>query len=176
MLTEAVRELDLALDRELVERLSDPATIERLIRLLDKLETVEALVEMIDGFFRRGPELADSVNGLIQVLRDGLRTPEIAERIETVFQAGRRVQEVLDSPAVRALFEEDVLDTRSIALVGKVARAMQRAAVEAAEPSALQKRVGMIGLLRALSDPELQPALNFVFGLARHLSRELTHA
>ncbi|MBE3595600.1 MAG: DUF1641 domain-containing protein [Hydrogenibacillus sp.] len=163
-------------DRVLVERLSDPKTIEQLVRLLDKLETIGFLVDMLESFLARGPELADSVNELVQTLRAGLKTPAYVSRIETALNAGRKMQEFLDSPQVQALFKSDVLDTRSVAMVGKVARAMTRAAQETADPSAVQRRVGLIGLMRALSDPEVQPALNFVFSLARHLSRELSDA
>lgn len=164
------------MDHVLVDRLSDPKTIEQLVLLLDKLETVGYLVNMLESFLSRGPELADSVNELIQVLREGLRTPEFISRAEVALNALRRMQELLDSPQVRSLFESGVLDPHAVSLVGKVARALTRAAASAHDPTVMQKRVGLLGLMRALSDPEVQPALNFVLSLARNLSRELSNA
>jgi uncharacterized protein YjgD (DUF1641 family) len=84
------------------------------------------------------------------------------------------MKEFLDSPQVQELFKSDVLDVRSLQIIGKLARSLHEASKEAEETGT--KRVGIIGLMRALSDPEVQPALNFVLNFARHLSKEFNDA
>jgi uncharacterized protein YjgD (DUF1641 family) len=162
------------IDQLLVEKLSDPQSIEQLIRLLDKLEQVTFLFDMLENFLRRGPEMADSVNELVALLRQSLSKPEYANSFQNAFTALRRMQEFLDSPQVQELFKSDVLDVRSVQLVGKLSRSLIRASSETAQTGT--KRVGLIGLMRALGDPEIQPALNFVLNFARNLSKEINDA
>lgn len=161
-------------DQLLVEKLLDPQTIERLVGILDKLENVAFLFDMLEHFLRRGPEIADSVNELVVLLRQSLSKPEYVTRFESAFTAVRRMQEFFDSPQVQELFKSDVLDVRSVQMVGKVSRSMIQASMETARTGT--KRIGLLGLMRALSDPEVQPALNFVLNFARHFSKELGDA
>jgi uncharacterized protein YjgD (DUF1641 family) len=166
--------METPIDHLLVEKLSDPQTIEQLIRLLDKLENVTFLLDMLENFLRRGPEFADSINELVILLRQSLSRPEYVTRFEHALTALYRMQEFLDSPQVQELFKSDVLDVRSAQIIGKVFRSLHEASKEAAETGT--KRVGIIGLMRALSDPEVQPALNFVLNFARYLSKEINDA
>jgi hypothetical protein len=166
--------IEAPIDQLLVEKLSDPHTIEQLVRLLEKLENVTSLFDMLESFLRRGPEIADSINDLVVLFRQGLSKPEYVTRFEQAFTAVRRMQGFLDSPQVQELFKSDVLDVRAVQMVGKVSRSMIQASTETAQTDV--KRVGLFGLMRALSDPEVQPALNFVLNFARHLSKELTDA
>lgn len=161
-------------DQLLAEKLSDPQTIEQLVRLLDKLEHVTFLLDTLESFLRRGPEIADSINELIILIRQNLSTPEYVTRFKLAFAALHRMQEVLDSPQVQELFKSDVLDVRAVQLVGKVSRSMIQASEETGQTG--MTRVGLIGLVRALTDPEMQPALHFLLSFARHLSKELRNA
>lgn len=166
--------VEATIDQLLTEKLSDPQTIEQLVRLLDKLEHVTFLLDMLENFLRRGPEIADSINDLVVFLRQRLSTPDYVTRFEHAFTAVRRIQEFLDSPQVQELFKSDVLDVRSVQIVGKVTRSIIQASEETAQTG--MNRVGLIGLMRALTDPEVQPALNFLLNFARHLSKELGNA
>jgi len=166
--------VEASIDQLLIEKISDPQTIEQLVRLLDKLEHVTFLLDMVEHFMRRGPEIADSINELIVILRQSLSKPEYAMRFERALTAVQQMQEFLDSPQVQELFKSDVLDVRAVQMVGKVSRSMLQATAETAQTGT--KRIGLLGLMRALSDPEVQPALNFVLNFARHLSKELGDA
>lgn len=163
-----------ALDVTLTEKLLDERTSEQLIQLLDKLENVTYMIEMLEGFFRRAPEIADSINELVLMLRKAYAEGEAFRKIETAFAALQQMQKFLDSPQVQELFKSDVLDVRSVQVVGKVSRAMMKAAEETA--SAKDRRVGLVGLMRMLTDPEVQPALHFILQFSRHLSKELSDA
>ncbi|HHY67514.1 MAG TPA: DUF1641 domain-containing protein [Alicyclobacillus sp.] len=161
-------------DQLLTERLADPHTIEQLIRVLDKLDQVVFFLDMLEEFLRRGPELADSINDVVLLVRQSLADAKGSMRWQNVLYATQRIQEFLDSPQMLSLIRSDVLDVRSISVVGKIARAMIQASEEVSGGES--KRIGLIGIMRALGDPEVQPALNFVLGFARNLSRELNHA
>lgn len=162
------------LDVRLTEKLLDERTSAQLIQLLDKLENVTYMIEMLEGFIRRAPEMADSVNELVLMLRKAYAEGEAFRTIETAFAALQKMQKFLDSPQVQELFKSDVLDVRSVQVVGKVSRAMMKAAEETA--NAKDRRVGLVGLMRMLTDPEVQPALHFILQFSRHLSRELSDA
>jgi len=158
------------LEQELMERLSEPRTMELLLRLLDKLDQVVFLLDALEQFLRRGPEIAEALNETVISMRKGVgaegRTPW-----EDLLRGLSRLKEVLESPQVKALFRSAVLDARSVAVVGKAARAMVEAS---AEVSREPKRIGLVGLLRALGDADVQPALHFVLAFAQRFSRELT--
>lgn len=162
------------IDQLLFEKLADPKTIEQLVLLIDKLENVTFLLNSLENFLRRGPEFADSINDLVVDLRQSLSSPEYVKRIESVFTTIRRIQEFLDSPQVQELLKSDVLDVRTAQMAGKLSRSLIRASAETNESEA--KRVGIIGLMRALSDEEVQPALQFILNFARHLSKEIKNA
>ncbi|CCQ92653.1 conserved hypothetical protein [[Clostridium] ultunense Esp] len=166
--------MEAPVDQVLVEKLSDPVIIGQLIRLLDKLENVTFLMDMVEGFLSRGPEIADSVNELVVLLRKNWSRPEYGSRVESAFLALRRLQEFLDSPQVQALFKSDVLDVRSVQLVGKVARSMIQATQETEQMEA--KRMGLFGLMKAVNDPEIQTAVHFMINFARNFSKELKDA
>ena len=51
------------------QKLQDPRTEESLSRLLARTDEILALLDMVEGTFKRGPEYADNVNSLIQQLR-----------------------------------------------------------------------------------------------------------
>ncbi|MBE3569993.1 MAG: DUF1641 domain-containing protein [Bacillales bacterium] len=161
-------------DHLLVEKLSDSQTMEQIIGLLDKLENATFLLDMMENFLRRGPEFVDSINELVILLRQSLSRPEYVTRFENALTALHRMQEILDSPQVQELFKSDVLDVRSVQIIGKVSRSLFQASKETKEAGT--KRVGLIGLMRTLSDPEVQPVLNFVLSFARHLSKEIHDA
>lgn len=160
------------LEQQLMERLAEPRTMEQLLRLLDKLDQLLFLLEMVEQFLRRGPEIADTINETVITLRKNLGAGEGRAPWEDLSRAASRFRELMESPQVQALFRSAVLDSRSVAVVGKMARAMVEASEQASRNGS--KRLGLFGLMRALGDPDVQPALQFVLAFAQQFSRELT--
>lgn len=161
-------------DYKLTEKLLDERTSEQLVELLDKLENINFMLEMLEGFFRRAPEILDSINELVLLLRNGINESETMRNLENAFSALQKLQSFLDSPEVQELFKSDVLDVRAVQVVGKVSRAMMKAVDATAE--AADQRVGLVGLMRMLTDPEVQPALQFILQFSKQLSKELKDA
>jgi len=162
------------LEQEFLERLTEPRTLELLNRLLDRLEDVVYLLDMLEQFLRRGPEIAEAVNEGVALLRKGLTETATSINLTEPLNTLRRLREVTESPQVQALLREAVFDPRAVAVVGKMARAMIEASEEVKKTD--HRRLGLIGLVRALGDPELQPALRFLVVFAQHFSRGLTDA
>lgn len=162
------------IDHSLTEKLMDEQTAEQLLYLLDKLENVSFLIDMIENFLRRGPEIIDSINDLVIFLRQDLMNSEYMKMFESASKALQRIQQFYDSPQVQELFKSDVLDLRAVQIVGKAARSLVQASEGTVETRT--KRVGLIGLMRLMTDPEIQPAINFFISFARQFSKELEHA
>ena len=166
--------MDETTEQNLERRLADPQTVKEIARLLDRLESINAIFTMLESFLARGPEIADSINGLVEVLREGASFNQIGKQVTLLFTAGQKITSLVESEQVQSMLSSDVLDPESIQLIGKLARAMRQAVNDASDSDLMSKRVGLMGLVRLLGDPQVQPAINFVAALARHFSRELT--
>ena len=161
-------------EQEFLERLTQPRTLELLSQLLDRLEDVVYLLDLLEQFLRRGPEVAEAVNEGVTLLRKGLAGMAMPNGWPNLLSTLQRLREVVESPQVQALFREAVLDPRAIALVGKMAQAMVEASQEVKKPE--HRRLGLVGLIRVLGDPELQPAMRFAIAFAQRFSRALGNA
>ncbi|ADG06738.1 DUF1641 domain-containing protein [Kyrpidia tusciae] len=163
--------------RPLEEKLLDEQTTEQLVHLLDKLASVSSFIDMIDmieNFLRRGPEIADSINDLIIFLRQDLKKSEYVEMLHNASHALHRIHEMIDSPQVQELFQCDVLDLRVIRIIGKAARSLVQASKATAQTET--NKIGVIGLMRLVADPEIQPTIHFLVNFARQFSKEIQHA
>lgn len=160
-------------EQKFLERLTEPRTLELLSQLLDRLEDVVYLLDLLEQFLRRGPEVAEAVNEGVDLLRKGLAGMAKSNGWPNLLSTLQRLRQVVESPQVQALFRESVLDPRAVALVGKMAQAMVEASQEAKKP---ERRLGLVGLLRVLGDPELQPAMRFAIAFAQRFSRALGNA
>lgn len=163
-----------AVDHSLTEKLLDERTAGQLVQLLDRLEAISFLAEALEDFLRRGPEMAGAVNELVILLREGMDGSDVQNTVGNALTAMRRMREIVDSPQARELFRSDVLDLRSIDVVGKAARSLVAASEEVKHKD--PKPMGIIGLMRLMTDPEIQPAIHFLAAFLRQFSRELQNA
>jgi len=98
---------------QLQARLSDPRTVDALNRLLDRLDLIAFSVEMMDGFLRRGNEVADSVaEGVAEVRKmagEG-EGAELLSKLPSLARAGVRVADAAESPAFERLLNSGLLE------------------------------------------------------------------
>lgn len=52
------------------QKLADPETTQKLAKLLERSDEIIALIDMIEGTLKRGPEYADNINSLVRQLRE----------------------------------------------------------------------------------------------------------
>lgn len=150
------------------ERLDDPATAAALVTLLDHAELLSTLVVGLSGFVERGEVIMDSLADGVREYKSsrpaGPGAPSLAELGEVAREladAGPALRQVLSSPMVRP---------ETIQLLG----AFSAAATEgAATARADGTRIGALGALRSLRDPEVQRGLGVLTEIARALGRHL---
>lgn len=166
----------------LLERLGDPRTLRLLQTLFDKLETAVFLLEAVDGFLRRGDEIAESAAGLVGELRNANvdigdlkqiaeRTPKIVEALGqlTETRALDRVPDLVN--ALQVLAKSGMLDPQVVSVLGDVGRRLAGAYDEVtAAPVA---PVGSFGALKALGEPEIQRGLGLLLAVARRFGRDV---
>lgn len=166
----------------LIDRLGDPQTLDRLDTLLQKLETAVFLLDAVDGFLRRSPEIADSAASLVADLRNtsvdlgelrhlAERTPKIVEALGRLTDTRTldRVPDLVD--VVLVLAESGMLDPKVVRVLGDVGQRLATAYEDASRGPV--QPVGAVGLLRAMSEPEVQRGLGLLVGIARRVGRDV---
>jgi hypothetical protein len=157
-------------------RLEDPRTAAALARLLDRAEELERLLATVtEGVeFGRGMvatavdvadeqarKLADEGIDPAQAVLGGLRA--------ALWLGGRIKARELE--ALGVLLRSDVLAPEAVAVVAGAADALVESRGEGQGEEA--PRVGLFGLLRALSDPDVQRSLGFLLRFAKNFGRIL---
>lgn len=166
--------MDQAPENELLEKLSNPQMIEHLSRLLDRVEQFNYMFDMMEKFVERGPDMADSVNDLLNTFRDNMNEQGYFERFESMLEMTNRVTELLNSEEFRKLLYSDLFHQQTEMVISKVSRSLTQATAELDETTV--KRMNIFSLMKAVSDPDLQPALHFTLNFAKILSKELRNA
>ncbi len=97
---------------QLQARLSDPRTVDSLNRLLDHVDTISASMEMLEGFLRRGDQIADNVSDSVEDLRAGDKgeTAAFVEKLPNLAKAGTRMADVANSAAAERLLQSGLLE------------------------------------------------------------------
>lgn len=157
----------------LMNKLSQPDTIAQLVSLLDKLEQFNALFDTVGQFVARGPEMADSVNRLVVAMREDVPNSNFFSDLQKSLDTLKRLQTFMNSEEFK-LIEESLLNEKTLKLLSNVTKAMKEASVET--ENARTGTVGVIQLMKEISSPEVQPAIQFVLNFAKILSKEINNA
>lgn len=157
----------------LLDKLSEPETITQLTKLLDRLEEFNAMFDILESFIQRGPEMVDSLNRLVIMMREEVPGLDILEKLENSFQTLNRLQQFMYAEEFKQL-EENLLNDDMLKLMNSISRSITVASMEFEYGK--PERVGIFTLMRELSNPEIQPAIRFVLNFAKILSKELKDA
>jgi hypothetical protein len=118
------------------------------------------------------PEVARSVTALIELAPQapGMLAMAMDSADDLVAAAARNGIDIeqfgrSSANAVKTLLECGMLSPETLAILGHIAIALQ---------SAQPQRVGPMGILRSLSDPEVQLAIGFLLSVAKHLGKRLS--
>jgi hypothetical protein len=144
--------------------LADPRTLESLQALLGRMETVAFLLDALEGFLRRADTITESVAAGAADMRQALPDVDAA-------QLGRMAEALpglID--AGQLLASAGMFEPRTVDALARFGRSVAEARDElAGSPPPL----GLLGLLRALRDPEVQPVLQLVLLVARRYGRDM---
>ena len=138
---------------EVAERATRPETLATVHKMLDLVESAPALTatatDMVDEAMRRLAESGVPIEHLVE--------------IGASFVHG--LVNLATSPEVRNLLESGMLEKDAVATLGRAADAISGAARAPAD------RVGVIGALKALNDPDVQRAMGFLVDVAQRFGR-----
>jgi hypothetical protein len=169
---------DRLLNSGLLEKLSDPETLQSLQALLEKLPLLAFSVQAIDGFLRRGDEIADSVAEGCQELRSvapGFTIADlghIAADLPQLLDAGRSLvasgllERVNDlSAAGMALLEAGFFEPATVKTLAEMGQLATQSYTAAKQTPA--RTYGVFDLMRLLKDPQAQKAIHLLVEMTR---------
>lgn len=171
----------------LIDRLTNPETLQSLNQLLDKLPLIAMVVESLDGFLRRGDTIADNLAGLVHELKRS-DAPFDLSKLASLVQSLPKLQEMgeqlLDSgladeglpkviDAGVSMIQSGMLDKDIVAVLGELGRASVHTFVEVKNqhPPPIG---GIWAMMRAAKDPDVQKTIGFFFAFAKAFSKHLT--
>jgi len=156
-----------------MNKLSEPETIKQLISLLDNLKKFNLLFEAIENFIKRSPEMADSLNRMVLTLREELPKNNIVNNLQSSLESLIRLQNLINSEEFRKI-EATVLNERTIKTLSNLCTSVSEAASNMEYKTSASP--GIFGLLKELTNPEIQPAIQFILNVLKILSKELKNA
>ena len=161
----------------LASRLAEPRTAAAVSTLLDHAELLALLVSGLDGLVSRSDTITDSLADGVSELRAVSEPARVnaAQLAATAKQFSALAPALLEKlPVLEALLGSDLADPKVIELASMASRAVIKGAAQA-DRSDL-KVTGIVGLLRALKDPDVSRALAFVISITKALGKELDNA
>ncbi|MAT70225.1 MAG: hypothetical protein CMJ58_11965 [Planctomycetaceae bacterium] len=187
-LADAAGEMDIdELSRShVLARLTDPATLSAVNRLLDQLPLLAFLAEAVEELIGRSETIAENVAGAVDELhlRDkggGLdklllfigALPRVTEAGEKLLASGlmdRNFGKVVDAGVT--MVESGMLDEQVVGILGdlgkKFAETFREVSSKPIEPVG-----GLFATLRATKDPDVQKSVGFAFALAKAFAKHL---
>lgn len=177
---------------ELAERLepvlSNPETLRSLTTLVESLPKITAMLRLVELFIGRSSDMAENFNGVVDTFRTAInkRWTNEAER-DRIARLPGRLMDTIESESLQRLLESfmlspeglDVLDRllrsgafrpEALSLIGRASAAAVEAEKSVRNTGA---RVGPLGMLKALNDPDVQRGLAHAVELARLYGRGL---
>lgn len=153
----------------LLEKLGDDKTIDSIKQVLDRLELASFTLEAIDGFLRRSNEISHALSDDVEDLRiatqpDVLKFKEVLEALPPLITAGQ------------TLMKSGMLEPRTVAVLGQVGRSAAQSFDEAQGNGKDARPIGILGLLGALKDPDVNRAISFGLRVAKSYGQSLDKA
>ncbi len=170
----------------LLERLTDPATLQTLNQLLDKLPLAAFLLESLDGFLQRGDSIVENVTAIVADLKRGKSDISI-DQITTSLQSLPKLKELGDQllesdlmgdkmnkiiNAGVGMVDSGMLDKKVVSTLGDLGKKMVDTfeEVRAGNPQPIG---GLWGMLKASRDPDVQKSFGFLVAFAKAFARHL---
>jgi len=154
----------------LLDRLNDPTVAASLNSLLDNIELLAVLVAGLDGLARKGEVIGDTLAEVVDQIRSttqstGLDPLQAAQQLGTIIPTLAAA-----SPAINRILESPIVEPEPIDVLSETAVALVDGP-KAAETG--RTRLGLMGILRATRDKDVQRGLGFVVEVARVFGRDL---
>jgi uncharacterized protein YjgD (DUF1641 family) len=168
----------------LVDKAGKPETVEKLNALLERLDLAVFGLNALDGFLRRSPEFTDALAQGAAELRqialalDAEKFQQLMRDMGKLLDAGQKLAasgllDKLDELANTGLMLSDagMFEPQVVSTLGTVGRMASESYNEALKAPA--KRLGLLGFLRAMNDPEAQRTLGVLAEAARRFGAKI---
>jgi hypothetical protein len=155
----------------LVDRLNDPATAAALNSLLDNAELLATLVAGLDGVFRKGDLIADTVTEVLGQAKaagasTGMDYRKTTEQLATLIPAVAKA-----APAIHRVVDSGIVEPEPVAVLSEAAQALVDG-LQAAQ--AVDAKVTPVGLLKAFRDEDVQRGLGFAIAVLKVFGKKMT--
>jgi hypothetical protein len=192
-LIERVEHIDRAVSR--LERLADEAGLDHGVRLGRALEllgrladgpasrAVAALLERPDDLEKLAGLLLQSPGAIARLVdaynawaaRMAAREVDVAKALENGLDAALWLGQQISARELERFgmfLRSEVLEPNALAVIGKTGRALAASHADS-HTTPTPERLGVVGLLRALRDPDVQRALSFAVRVAKRFGAHL---
>lgn len=170
--------------------LSNPATLDSLNKLLGQAELLSFLVGALDSLLQRGETIADNLRASMQEL--SVAVPEGGANLVSLLEAVHAQRALLPrlvytlpqfteiverlgpfvaSQEFSALLESGVFHADTVTLVGQGGDSFVESYNEFAKSP---QRLGPVGLLKALSDPDVQRVMALLVDFSKRFGKTLS--
>ena len=181
---------NLATFKLLVGEVNKPETLAAIAQIIQLAPVAAVLLGGIDGFIRRGDTIMENVAAGIREAQPQISEtyllelvaiakqlptmlPALMQRLPLLLQTGSRLAEITESAEVQAFLNSKMLSPQTIGFLGDVGEMV----VQTQENfQVAPKEVGVWGLYKAMSDPDVQRGLGFVMELARNFGKMTNHS
>ena len=135
----------------LAEKTGHPDTLRRLEQLIDQLPLVSLLATHADDVRKK-------------VEAEGVELESVLDKAGT---AAVSLAKAVASPEFDALLASGLLDPDTLAVLARAGQAMRQV------QGAPVKKIGAFGMLKVMGDPDVQSAVGFGMGVAKHFGHRL---
>lgn len=172
----------LALVDALAPLLEKPETVASLLRVVESLPKLTAMMTLLEMFLARSSDIAENLNGVVDTFRTAInaRWTNDAERARIAALPGR-LMDTIESEALHRLLDSFVLSTEGLDVLDRLLRSgaftpqaldlvgrLANVTVEAERGvRSRDARVGPWGMLKAMSNPDVQRGMAQAIEVAR---------
>jgi Protein of unknown function (DUF1641) len=150
----------LARGLHLIQRLTEPGVASALEAMLDRIDRMQALVARLDALPGAVATVMDTVDEFLVALADkGLDLESVVRRGAAGLD---RLARLVQSSAFQEVLDSGILEPHVVRVIGHLGRALSAARGEPGE------RAGLLALLRATRDPDVQRTIDFGLRFLRH--------
>ena len=163
-----------------LERLTDPQTLNTLNELLDRLPLAAFMLESLEGFISRGDTIAESLADSVGDLRglDTEKTQRLTAALPKVMEAGEKLLDsgvIEDMPklidAGLAAVDAGLLEPEVIQTVGRLAKVGLQSLEEVTAKEIEPLGGGVMGMMSVTKDKDVQKMIGFVVSMAKAFTK-----
>lgn len=175
---------------ELTRRLDNPDTAEALDKILDNLGLAAFMLSSIDGFLQRSDTVIESVADGVHDLRSMAPAndprlmenltqalpqlvnllPQLTAMLPALTNVASRLETILNSPEFDALMKSGVFAPQTVGIVGQAGDAL---VTSYQANQVAPKSIGLMGMFRALQDPDVQRAMGFLVDFGKRFGQAM---